>query len=259
MATTDYPALFRLDGRTAVVIGAGSGIGAETARALGAAGARVHCADRDTARAEEVAASIGDHADAVHIDLLDPGSVEAVVHLLDPPDVLVLTPAVNVRKRIVDYGDDELDRVVDLNFKATFRACRGFGARMASAGRGSIILLSSIRSQTVEPGQGVYAATKAAIASLARSLACELAPFGVRANAVAPGVVETPLTAPIKANEEWYSAYGAKPALGRWAQPWEIAGPILFLASDAASYVTGTTLFVDGGWTAVDGRYTPPT
>jgi NAD(P)-dependent dehydrogenase (short-subunit alcohol dehydrogenase family) len=254
----DYSALFRLDGRTAVVIGAGSGIGAETARALGSAGARVHCADRDTAMAEQVAASIGDHADAVHVDLMDTGSIEAVVHLLDPPDVLVITPAVNVRKRIADYTDDELDRVVDLNLKATFRASRAFGVRMAEAGRGSIILLSSIRSQTVEPGQGVYAATKAAIASLARSLACELAPFGVRANAVAPGVVETPLTAPIKANEEWYSAYGAKPALGRWAQPWEVAGPILFLASDAASYVTGTTLFVDGGWTAVDGRFTPP-
>lgn len=259
MASTDYPALFRLDGRTAVVIGAGSGIGAETARALGSAGARVHCCDRDTARAEAVAESIGDHADAVHLDLIDPGSLDTVVHLLDPPDVLVLTPAVNVRKRITDYDDDELDRVVDLNLKATFRACRAFGKRMAGAGRGSIILLSSIRSQTVEPGQGVYAATKAAIASLARSLACELAPFGIRANAVAPGVVETPLTAPIKANEEWYSAYGAKPALGRWAQPSEIAGPILFLASDAASYVTGTTLFVDGGWTAVDGRFTPPT
>jgi NAD(P)-dependent dehydrogenase (short-subunit alcohol dehydrogenase family) len=259
MATTDYPALFRLDGRTAVVIGAGSGIGAETARALGSAGARVHCCDRDTARAEAVAESIGDHADAIHLDLTDPGSLDTVVHLLDPPHVLVLTPAVNVRKRITDYDDDELDRVVDLNLKATFRACRAFGRRMAEAGHGSIILLSSIRSQTVEPGQGVYAATKAAIASLARSLACELAPFGIRANAVAPGVVETPLTAPIKANEEWYSAYGAKPALGRWAQPSEIAGPILFLASDAASYVTGTTLFVDGGWTAVDGRFTPPT
>jgi len=256
---TDYPALFRLDGRSAVVIGAGSGIGAESARALGSVGATVFCLDRDDAAATAVAASIGDHATAMHLDLADAGSLSAVAQQLDPPDVLVITPAINVRKRITDYTDDELDRVVDLNLKATFRASRAFGSRMAEAGRGSIILMSSIRSQTVEPGQGVYAATKAAIASLARSLACELAPFGVRANAVAPGVVETPLTAQIKANEEWYAAYGAKPALGRWAQASEIAGPILFLASDAASYVTGITLFVDGGWMAVDGRYNPPT
>ena len=116
---------------------------------------------------------------------------------LGPPDVLVTTPAINVRKRIVDYTDDDLDRVVDLNVKGVFRLCRAFGRGMADAGRGSMIGFSSIRAQTTEPGQGAYAATKAATVMLFRTLAAELGPSGVRANVIAPGVVETPLTAPI--------------------------------------------------------------
>ena len=174
------------------------------------------------------------------------------------PDVLVTTPAVNVRKRIVDYTDLELDRVVDLNLKGTFRLCRTFGASMAAAGRGSMIGFSSIRSQTTEPGQGAYAATKAATVMLFKTLAAELGERGVRANTIAPGVVETPLTAPIKARAEWYGAYADKSILRRWAQPSEMVGAAIFLASDASSYVTGTTLFVDGGWTAADGRFDPP-
>jgi NAD(P)-dependent dehydrogenase (short-subunit alcohol dehydrogenase family) len=129
---------------------------------------------------------------------------------------------------------------------------------MTAQGRGSIILFSSIRAQTVEPGQGVYAATKAGIVQLVRTAAAEFGPRGVRVNAVAPGVVDTPLTAPIKANPEWYAAYSEKTILKRWARPEEIAAPTAFLASDAASYMTGTVLFVDGGWTAVDGRFQPP-
>ena len=129
------------------------------------------------------------------------------------------TPSVNVRKRIVDYTDDDLDRVVDLNIKGTFRLCRAFGGVMAAAGRGSMIGFSSIRSQTTEPGQGAYAATKAATVMLFKTLAAELGPFGVRANTVAPGVVETPLTAPIKAQPAWYAAYADKTILRRWASP----------------------------------------
>jgi NAD(P)-dependent dehydrogenase (short-subunit alcohol dehydrogenase family) len=129
---------------------------------------------------------------------------------------------------------------------------------MTPARRGSIIIFSSIRSQVVEPGQSVYAMTKAGIVQLVRTAAAEFGPSGVRVNAVAPGVVETPLTAPIQANADWHSAYANKSALKRWARAEEMVGPTLFLASDAASFVTGTVLFADGGWTAVDGRFTPP-
>jgi NAD(P)-dependent dehydrogenase (short-subunit alcohol dehydrogenase family) len=166
---------------------------------------------------------------------------------------------VNVRKPILDYADDELDRVVDLNLKGTFRLCRTFGRAMAAAGRGSMIGFSSIRSQTTEPGQGAYAATKAATVMLFKTLAVELGPHGVRANTIAPGVVETPLTAPIKAQPAWYAAYADKTIFRRWAQPSEMVGAVVYLASDASSYVTGSTIFVDGGWTAADGRFDPPT
>ena len=254
-----YDHLFRLDGRTALVVGAGSGIGAAAAAGLAAFGATVVCADANEEAAAATAASIGASATACRLDLLDAGSLAAAATEVGAPDILVTTPSVNVRKAIVDYTDDELDRVVDLNMKGTFRLCRTFGAAMAAAGRGSMIGFSSIRSQTTEPGQGAYAATKAATVMLFKTLAAELGPHGVRANTIAPGVVETPLTAPIKARPEWYDAYAEKSILRRWAQPSEMVGAVVYLASDASSYVTGTTLFVDGGWTAADGRFTPPT
>jgi NAD(P)-dependent dehydrogenase (short-subunit alcohol dehydrogenase family) len=251
--------MFRLDGRLALVVGAGSGIGAAVAEGLAAFGATVVCADANVDAATATADRLGGESRAVSIDLLDAASIERVAADVGAPDVLVTTPAVNVRKAIVDYADDELDMVVDLNIKGTFRLCRTFGRLMAEAGRGSMIGFSSIRSQTTEPGQGAYAATKAATVMLFKTLAAELGPRGVRANTIAPGVVETPLTAPIKARPEWYGAYADKTILRRWAQPTEMIGAVVYLASDASSYVTGTTVFVDGGWTAADGRFTPPT
>lgn len=256
--------MFRLDGRTALVVGAGSGIGAAVAHGLAAFGADVICADArvDAAAATAKAiagAGLAGTASELALDMLSSSSIAAAAEAVGAPHILVTTPAVNVRKRIVDYADDELDRVVDLNLKGTFRLCREFGRIMAAAGRGSMIGFSSVRSQTTEPGQGAYAATKAATVMLFKTLAAELGPQGVRANIVAPGVVETPLTAQIKAQPSWWDAYADKTILKRWAQPSEMVGAVVFLASDASSYVTGATLFVDGGWTAADGRFEPPT
>ncbi|WP_427891438.1 SDR family NAD(P)-dependent oxidoreductase [Kribbella sp. GL6] len=251
----DYANLFRLDGKHAVVIGAGSGIGRASALALAAHGARVTCADRDLPAAQETA---GSELTAYELDVLDDAAVERAAVELGAVDVLVFTAATNVRKRILDYTADEFDRVVSLNLRASFQLIRAFGRGMAERGGGSIIGFSSIRGTTVEPGQSVYAATKAGLVQLLRTAAAELGPSGVRANAIAPGVVETPLTAQIKADPAWYDAYAQKGALGRWAQPHELAGAVVYLASDAASFVTGSVLAVDGGWTAVDGRFEPP-
>ncbi len=253
----EYESLFRLDGRRALVVGAGSGIGAASAAGLAAFGADVVCADIQLDAVTAVAATIP-RATPLRLDIADAASIKAAAGQVGAPAVLVTTPSVNVRKRIVDYTDAELDRVVDLNLKGTFRLTRTFGALMAAAGGGSMIGFTSIRALTTEPGQGAYAATKAATVMLFKTLAAELGPQGVRANTIAPGVVETPLTQPIKDRPDWYGAYADKAILKRWAVPSEMVGAVVFLASDAASYVTGTTLFVDGGWTAADGRFDPP-
>ena len=253
----DYTRLFRLDGRRAVVVGAGSGIGRESALALAAQGAEVVCVDRDLPAAEETA-TLGAGSAAYELDVLDADAVVRAAADLGDVDILVFTAATNVRKRVLDYTAEEFDRVVGLNLRASFDLVRAFGAGMAQRGRGSIIGFSSIRAVTVEPGQGVYAATKAGLVQLLRTAAAELGPHGVRANAIAPGVVETPLTSQIQADPTWHAAYAAKSALARWAQPEEIAGAVVYLASDAASFVTGSVLTVDGGWTAVDGRFAPP-
>lgn len=256
-----YRHLFDLSGKRAVVIGAGSGIGRAGALGLAAHGAQVVCADLAVTAAEDVATEIteaGGSAESASVDVADLSSVSAFFDQIGAHDILVTTPAINVRKRLLDVSIEEFRKVVEVNLEGTFNVVTRAGRRMADEGGGSIVVVSSIRSQVVEPGQGVYAATKAGVLQMIRALAAELGPQGVRANALAPGVVETPLTAQIKDQPDWYEAYAQKGALGRWAQPIEMAGPIVYLASDASSFVTGSLLVVDGGWLAVDGRYTPP-
>lgn len=261
-APVAYESLFRLDGRTVAVIGAGAGIGRECAIALAAHGAAVVCCDVAPDAAEQTARLAGragsGQATAYPLDVLAKGAVERAAADLGPLDGLVHTPATNVRKRLLDYTAEDFDRVVALNLRGTFDVLRAFGRPMAQQGRGSIVVFSSIRSRVVEPGQGVYAATKAGVVQLVRTAAAELGAAGVRVNAVAPGVVATALTQPIRDVPSWADAYAQKNALGRWARPDELVGAVVFLISDAASYVTGSQLMVDGGWTAIDGRFTPP-
>jgi NAD(P)-dependent dehydrogenase (short-subunit alcohol dehydrogenase family) len=257
----DYRSMFDLTGRTALVVGAGSGMGEAGAHGLAAFGARVFCADVNAGAVEDTAEQIrseGGKGEALELDMTDSGSVRAAAADVGVPDVLVSTPSINVRKPLLKITDEEFDRVVDLNLKGTFRLIREFGRGMAERGSGSIITFSSFRAQVVEPGQGVYAATKSGTVQMLRALAAELGPRGVRVNAIAPGAVETPLTAQMKESPDWYDAYAQKNILGRWAQPQEIVGMIVYLASDASSYVTGAFMLVDGGWTAADGRFTPP-
>jgi NAD(P)-dependent dehydrogenase (short-subunit alcohol dehydrogenase family) len=256
---------FRLDGRVAAVVGAASGIGQAVANACARQGAHVACFDQHEDGAGAVAARIcasGGAAEAGPLDIRDGFAVRETLESLRERrgrlDVAVCTPAVNVRKPLLAYTPEELEHVVELNLKGSFNVLQAAGRIMTAAGRGSIVLFSSIRSQVVEPGQSVYAATKAAIVQLARTAAAEFGPRGVRVNALAPGVVDTPLTAPIRERPDWHAAYAERNALGRWATPEEIAEPTVFLCSDAASYVTGSVLFVDAGWTAIDGRFQPP-
>jgi NAD(P)-dependent dehydrogenase (short-subunit alcohol dehydrogenase family) len=254
----DYKNLFDLTGKHALVIGAGSGIGREAALGLAAHGATVACADVRLESLQSLVSEIGNQATTHSVDLMQQQSVNDLVSSLPKLDILVCTPSVNVRKRLLEYTEEDFDKVVSLNLKGSFFAMQAAGRRMSEQGYGSIILFSSIRSQVVEPGQGVYAATKAGTLQMVRALAAELGERNVRVNAIAPGVVETPLTAQIKNNPDWYNAYATKSALGRWAQPSEMVGAVVYLSSNAASFVTGTLMLVDGGWTAIDGRFTPP-
>ena len=256
--------MFRLDGKTIAVIGAGSGIGEAVAIGVAQQGGHVICLDINAAAAAATAATItksGGSADSGTVDITSLISVRDALanslHHRSGLDGLVCTPAINVRKPILKYTGEEFDRVVTVNLRGNFNVLQAAGQLMVLQKSGSIVLFSSIRSLVTEPGQSVYSMTKAGIVQLVRTAATEWGEQGVRVNAVGPGVIETPLTAPIKAQPDWYKAYADKTPMKRWAKAEEMAGPTVFLLSDA-SYVTGTILFADGGWLANDGRFAPP-
>ena len=260
----NYRQLFDLTGKVAVVLGAASGIGQASAHALGSLGAHVVCADRDAEGAEATASDITasgqgsaewrvtDAANGAHIVAL----AEHTVSTHGRVDVAVATPALNIRKLIIDYSDEEFDEVMNLNLRGAFHFMRAFGRPMMAQGSGSLVLCSSMRAVTIEPGLGIYAATKAGLAQMIKGFASEVGSYNVRVNAVMPSVIETRLTAPLKERRDIYDTYAAHTVFNRWGQPSEVGAAVAFLASDAASYNTGSSLSVDGGWTAIDG---PPT
>ncbi|PWT71879.1 MAG: 3-oxoacyl-ACP reductase [Proteobacteria bacterium] len=257
-----YRRLFDLGGKTALVLGAASGIGKASAEALAALGASVICVDRNKEGVEATANELGTQVKS-EAHVVDAGRADDIRALAarvakDHPrlHIAVTTPAIHVRKLMLDYTDEEYDRVADLNLRGTFYFLRAFGRMMADQGGGSLIASSSVRATTLEPGLAIYGATKAGIIQMVRGLASEVGRFGVRVNAIVPSIVETPLVEPLKARPKIFEALAAHTVFNRWSQPSEVAATVAFLASDAASYITGTALLVDGGWTAIDG---PPT
>jgi len=249
---------FRLDGRTALVTGAGRGIGRSAALALAHAGAEVWLmartqSDLDAAVAELAAA--GARAHALVCDVTDASAVNRAVAALPALDVLVNNAGTNIPEPFVNVNEANLDRVLDLNIRAMFISAQAAVKKMLESPQrkergGSVINITSQMGHVGAPTRTVYCLTKHAIEGFTKALAVELAPHNIRVNSIAPTFLETPLTAPMFAKPEFAKWVMDRIPLGRLGQLDEVAASVVYVASDAASLMTGTSLVIDGGWTA---------
>ncbi len=241
--------LFRLDGKAALVTGAAQGIGFEIARGLSEAGASVIVADMNPEVGEAAASRIGGRFEL--LDVTDPGAVRDLAAKLNRVHILVNNAGIVRNAPAEETPDDDWRAVLNVNLDGVFWCCREFGRQMLDARTGSIVStasMSGLISNHPQP-QAAYNASKAAVIHLTRSLAGEWASRGVRVNAVAPGYTATPLTKRGLETPGWRDTWLKETPMGRLAEPTEIAPAVLYLASDASSFVTGHTLVVDGGYT----------
>jgi 2-deoxy-D-gluconate 3-dehydrogenase len=247
--------VFRLDGRTALVTGAGSGIGRAIALALGAAGADlVLLSERENL--EETRAALVDAGSTVRCVVCDLRDVAALPQRIGPlleeapVDVLVNNAGIIRRAPAATFGEDDWDDVLQVNLNAAFRLSQLVAAPMIRRGRGKIINMASLLSFQGGLNVASYAASKHAIAGVTKALANEWAGHGLQVNAIAPGYIETEVTAALRSDPTRSDAILTRIPAGRWGAPADIAGAALFLASSAADYVNGHVLVVDGGWLA---------
>jgi len=243
--------LFSLEGRTALVTGASRGIGAAIAAALDGAGARVALLARDRGGLEEVAAGLTHDPPLISADLADPAApaaaAGAALDALGAVDILVNNAAAAARLPTVDLEAALIDGLHAVNVRAPLLLVAALLPSMLERGGASIVNLSSVSGVVGTPRRAAYAATKGAVDAFTRSLAMELGPDGIRVNSVAPGVVDTDLWAKNKAIPGVVEQVEAQTPLRRWSTPDDIAGVVVFLASDAARFVTGETICADGG------------
>ncbi len=246
-----------LGGRVALVTGASRGIGAAAARALAEAGCDVVLASRDKAALEQVAGQVeklGRRALVHPIDLqrLDgiPTLFERAVKTFGRLDVLLNNAGTNVRRPAVEFTEADWDTVVNLNLRAAFFCAQAAGRIMLSRRSGKVVNVASIAARVGLPTGAVYAATKGGLAAFTRTLAVEWAPYNVQVNAIGPGYIRTTLTEPLFASPEWVERVTRRIPTARTGEVDDLIGTILFLSSPASDYLTGQTLFVDGGWTA---------
>jgi len=250
----------RLDGKSAIVVGAANGIGRATALAFAAAGAGVACADVEAAGAKTTAADIersGGRAMPVHLDVTESASCRAAVattvERFGGVDVLLYGAADNDRTAtVLELDEVAWDRVIRINLTGAFLMAKATIPAMVARGGGSVILIASQLGRVAAPGRPAYCATKGALIQLAKVLAADHAAQGIRANTLSPGAIETRrMLQRWKSMDEARAAMGPKHLLNRLGQPDEIAQAALYLASDASRFMTGSDLLIDGGYTAV--------
>jgi NAD(P)-dependent dehydrogenase (short-subunit alcohol dehydrogenase family) len=245
---------FRLDGRRALITGAGRGIGLAAASALAEAGAHVTLASRTTREIEEAAEAIlarGQNADALTLDVTDIESVRKTLAARAPYQVLINNAGMNRPKMLPDVTVEDFDLIMGLNVRAAFFMAQTVANRLIEAKlSGSIVNVSSQMGHVGAARRTVYCASKHAMEGFTKAMAIELAPHKVRVNTLSPTFIETPMTRPFFENKAFRDEVLSKIKLGRLGQLEELTGAIVFLASDASSLMTGTSLVVDGGWTA---------
>jgi len=245
---------FRLDGRRALVTGAGRGIGLALAAALAEAGADVVLAARSSAEIESAAEAIrtaGGRASAAPLDVTDLAAAQAFFAAQPAFDVLINNAGTNRPKPVTDISEADYDAVLGLNLKSAFFVAQLCLKRMIEAGRtGSLIHIGSQMGHVGGKNRSLYCASKWGLEGLNKALALDLAPYGIRSNIIAPTFIETPMTKPFFEDDAFRSDVLARIKLGRLGQVEDLMGAALFLASDASALVTGTSLVVDGGWTA---------
>jgi NAD(P)-dependent dehydrogenase (short-subunit alcohol dehydrogenase family) len=242
-----------LAGRTVLVLGASRGIGAAVAARCAAAGsAHLALVGRDEHALRAVAADVAPGRSSVHVcDVTDPAAVAALVDALPALDVAVVNAGTNRPGPFLDVGEADFDAVMTLNVRAAFFAAQAAARRMRRDGvRGAIVFVSSQMGHVGAPLRSVYCASKHAVEGLVKALGVELAPDGIRVNSVAPTFVHTEMTAAQLDDPEVGAGLLDQIPLRRWATPAEVADAVAWTASDAASMMTGTSLRLDGGWTA---------
>ena len=242
---------FRLDGRRAIVTGAGRGIGLAAAAALAEAGAEVTLIARTSSEVEAAAAQIGNGATAAVLDVSDIAAVKAFFAERPAFQILVNNAGTNRPKPMWDVTEDDYDAVFDLNVKSAFFVAQACAQKMIAEGaQGSLIHMSSQMGHVGGPNRSLYCGSKWALEGMNKAFALDLAGHGIRSNTIAPTFVETPMTRPFFEDPAFKTHVLSKIKLGRIGKVEDLMGAVLFLASDASALMTGTSMIIDGGWTA---------